>query len=404
MKIVMITSSFPRFEGDSAAPFIKSIYEALTAQGNDVHVVAPYDPLTKLDTKKDSKIHRFKYIFIDKWHIMGHARSLISDTKLRLGTFFLLPLFLISATIKLNKIVQSEKPELIYVHWVVPNGIPALIISKIFKIPYAISLHGSDIFVSKKNFVFRFIAKSIFANCSLVTACSPELYSDAVQLGSPKNIHLLPWGADPKIFFKSKNQQEIRQKYQVETDDIVLISLGRMVYKKGFTNLILALPAIIKNHPNVKIIIGGDGKIKQDLIQLANNLGVKKYVILPGNIPWNNVREFLSLGNIFLLPSIKDHSGNIDGLPTVVLEAMACSLPIIASDIGGISLVVENEKNGFLIKPDDPTAISQAVIKILDNPELINNMGKVSRLMIETIYNWNIVAEKLTAEFKKIVL
>lgn len=403
MRITVLSSSYPRFNGDGTAPFVKSICEEFEKLGNKVDVVAPYDPLVEDQFLQKINIHRFKYTIPKSWHILGHANSLIGDATLKLGVYFLLPFFLVSAFIKLLRIARNQDAQLIHAHWVLPNGFPAVFVSKLLKIPLVVTLHGSDIFLANKNWVFRKIARFILINSSFVSACSPELMKKAVLIGCTKNIRLIPWGADPQKFHKkevSKNEYGFQN---IKRGGINLIALGRLVHKKGFSNLILAMPNLIACQPNLSLLIGGDGELRDQLEDLVNKLNLKENVFFLGRINWNKVVDFLSIGDIFIQPSIIDQFGNEDGLPTVILEAMACSLPIVASDIGGTSLVVKNEFNGILVQPGDVGELLNGILSLVNNPHKLKVMGNNSRDLIENTFNWTNIAKDFQSEFNKII-
>ena len=114
MRIAFITTSYPRFDGDGTAPFIKSIAETLVKSGHKVEIVAPYDPQVKSNNAGHLVPHYFRYTF-DRWSIMGYGHSLDADIKLKPLVYFLLPFFLISAIVKLWQITGKQKSELIII-------------------------------------------------------------------------------------------------------------------------------------------------------------------------------------------------------------------------------------------------------------------------------------------------
>jgi glycosyltransferase involved in cell wall biosynthesis len=228
------------------------------------------------------------------------------------------------------------------------------------QIPFIVSLHGSDIYVANQNWLFGKIARIVFKKAAKVTACSLNLASNAVKMGADDKVVVVPWGADPSIFSPALRDSEYRKTRGYPIDATIIIALGRMVHKKGFDQLIKIWPQIVAKHENAFLIIGGDGPIKkilEDHIREQNISGVS----LPGKIPWNEVPFLLANSNVFVLPSIRDQHGNEDGLPTVLLEAMASGLPVVTSSIGGVPLVIKDYNNGILIDPGDTNQLLSAV-------------------------------------------
>jgi glycosyltransferase involved in cell wall biosynthesis len=388
MRIAILTSSYPRFSGDGTAPFIRSIATGLVKFGHQVDVVAPFDQEVKMTDKNGVIVHRFHYSFVNSLHIMGHGRALESDMRLRPLTSLLLPFYLVAQFLCLWKVTKKQKTEVIYAHWVLPNGPVAALVAKFRHIPFILSLHGSDIYIAKKYRVFGLVAKWVFNRAASVTACSNELKQRAIELGAPTSTVLLPWGADPQIFKRATDKKELRLLHGW-TDEIIIVSLGRLVNKKGFNILLKALPDVVDKFPHVRAVIGGEGPILAELKELAASLYVTNIVQFVGRIPWNEVPEFLASADIFVLPSIRDASGNLDGLPTVLLEAMGCGVGIIASDIGGVSLAVHDQVNGLLVTPGDVNELVTAIITLINDRPLCNRLGVEARKTIENELNWD---------------
>jgi glycosyltransferase involved in cell wall biosynthesis/trans-aconitate methyltransferase len=392
MRITVLTSSYPRFSGDGTAPFVQSICEQLAQQGHEVEVVAPDDPLVQPMDSAGVKLHRFGYIWPRRWQIMGHARSLNAGGRLRIGAYLLLPFFLLAAFIQTMRVARRQGAEIIHVHWVLPNGLAGALVAKLLRIPLVVSLHGSDIYVASRRRLFGAVAGCVFHQAAAATACSNELRDAAITLGaSEQRTHLLPWGADPVIF-----QSRAREKGQ---EPLKIASLGRMVPKKGFNHLLEAWAQIAEQFPRARLRIGGDGPLLETLRKEIRSLGIDGQTDLPGSIPWDQVPDFLAAADLFVLPSMRDRAGNIDGLPTVLLEAMSCGLPVVASDLGGIPLVIENGANGYLVPPGDVDALAQRLHTLLNNKQERERLGRAARTSVVDSFNWENVARSLAKIF-----
>lgn len=396
MRITVLASSYPRFAGDGAAPFVRSICEALAKAGHDIEVVAPYDPLVKPAEQGSLSVHRFRYIWPDRWSIMGHARSLEADVRLRPFSILLLPLFLISAFFTLLTVARRQHAQAVYIHWVIPNGPAGALAARLLGIPYMISLHGSDIFLAQKNRLFGAVARLVFKSATAVTACSPELHAAALSLGAPADTRLLAWGADPVLFTPARRSLNLHASLHLPDNLLLILAIGRMVYKKGFDILLHALPAVIAACPDIHLILAGDGSIRPELEHLAASLGIQDRVTFTGRIPWDQVPTLLASADIFALPSIRDPGGNLDGLPTVLPEAMASATAVIASDIGGVSLVISPGETGLLVPPGDIEALSNALITLISSEAERKRLGAAARQAVIERFNWDQVAGEIS--------
>lgn len=400
MRIAVLTSSYPRYPGDSVAPFMQAICETLADLGHTVEVIAPADPAAPaIQDNGKVRVRRFSYIPFKRWQIMGHARALENDMRLRPLAFLLLPFFLISAFLALWQLTGRQKSQIIHAHWVLPNGLPAAWVARRRGIPLVISLHGSDVYLASRNRLFQLVAGRIFRQAALVTACSPELRDRALQLGAPANALLLPWGAFPEVFHPGLRA---RQEHS-DRAPLVLVGLGRMVEKKGFHVLLQAMAEVVRAQPDIRLELAGDGPMREGLQKQAEALGLKEKVVFLGPLDWNAVPRFLAQGDVFVLPSVRDRQGNVDGLPTVLLEAMSCGLPVVASDIGGISLVVRDGENGRLVPPGDAHTLAQALLALLEDAEQRKLLGQAARQTVLQSFTWHQIMESFTKRVEELL-
>lgn len=400
MKIAVITSSYPRFPGDGTAPFIKSIAENIAKLGHTVHVIAPYDPLVKsYDCTSPVNMHWVKYFWPNSLNLIGHGRSLKGDAKLASLSFLLIPFYLLFGTIKTLRVCKTHNIDVLQVNWVLPNGPIAYIVSKLLKIPYMLSLHGSDIYVARKNVIFTKIGSAIIREASSITACSTELKDAAIKLGAGDKVNLLPWGANPDDFSPASYSNDLRKKYLGDSEGSLVLAVGRLVYKKGFDVLISAWNIIVNKFPDAKLIIGGEGPLQPQLERQAKELGIDSSVIFIGRIDWRDMPKYLASADIFVLPSIKDKFGNMDGLPTVLLEAMSSGTACVASDIGGVPLVIRNWENGVLVCSNDVGALANAINRLLVDRRLRTSIGSMARDSIVNNFTWLNIARKISDSF-----
>jgi glycosyltransferase involved in cell wall biosynthesis len=191
---------------------------------------------------------------------------------------------------------------------------------------------------------------------------------------SPKKITTLYNGVDLSkfngIYLATKNS--IKTSFNISNTDIVVGYVANFRPEKGYDTFIKAIPLITQTNSNIVFIAVGDGPLFGFYKQLAKELGVSSRVIFTGYR--NDIRELLSIMDIFCICS-----SSTEGFSNAILEAMAMQKPIIATKVGGNSEAIINEKNGFLIPPNDPAKLAEALLKLCDNPDLMVRIGKESR-------------------------
>ena len=403
MKITVLTSSYPRFNGDGVGQFVKSLSVEIARLGHDVEVVAPYDREVQPMNSDGVHVNRFRYILPEKLHIMGHAKALKGDTRLRTLALIIIPFFLIRSFTTLLTTCLKQKSDIIHVHWVIPNGVAGALVSAILKIPLVITLHGSDVFLANSNPLFGFVARLVFKKADLITSCSPEMRKTAIKLGASKNCILMPWGVDKVKFSPQKKSDTYRAEAGWLPDQNIIIALGRLVQKKGFHVLIDAMPDVLADHPNTSFVIAGQGPLSGEFLSRARELGVENNLVLQGVIPWTQMPQLIANADVFILPSIRDSSGNVDGLPTVLLEAMSSGISVIASDIAGVSLVLDHGETGILIPPGDGKSLSRNIITLLNDSKYRIALGKAARKAVEREFQWSQIANRFSDLFNDLL-
>lgn len=392
MRILLITSTYPRFLGDGVGSFIYSISKTLSDHGNILYVIAPDNHKAQYQWQDKVQVERIKYIKPRNLAKLGHGESLKSDIKLKWHSYILVSLFSIFTIIKIVTNPKYRTVDVIYAHWILPGGLIGSILSSLLNIPLVVHLHGSDVFVSEHYKVFRPFVKYILNSASKIIACSHDLANRMKNIGEC-DIEVIPYGVDIDIFFpdeKDKNHMESTQ-----DQPKFITAVGRLVNKKGFKYLIMAAEKVIKICPQCGFQIIGDGDQRSELVELTNSLKLNKNVVFLGNIPWDQIPDILRKTDIFVLPSVIDEKGNVDGLPVVLLEAMSSGCAVIASKVAGVPDVITDGVNGILVEPKDYNRLSQAIISLITNDELRIRLGGSARNKIKLDYSWDIIVRHI---------
>ncbi len=391
----MVTSSYPKYEGDVTAPFIESIASSVAAMGNEVDVLAPYHPDVRREPVEHGvRLHFFKYSPFKHLNIWGYAESLVADVRVKGAIFPLTPLVFISSFWALWRLTGQVKFDIMHAHWVIPNGPVSALVARLRRMPLVISMHGSDVFVAEQSSLIAAVARRCFRAASAITAPSDDLRQRAIKLGAPaQRSHLVPYGVDPSQFTRIENAGPmLRQELGLADDTLIVFAVGRMVYKKGFEYLIRAVPAILREHPNARIVLAGGGDLESRLVSLVKQLGVEKSVIMPGWVSRDRMPLYFSGCDLFVLPSVVDQQGNVDGLPNTLLEAMASGRPVVATTVAGVPLAVKDGENGLLVPEKQPGELSAAINLLLRAPDLRAQYGEAGRRRVENDLNWESTA------------
>ena len=400
MKILFLTQTFPRFAGDSAGPFIRDLARGLVRRGDEVTVLTPHAPGVRPQWRDQGVcVITFRYA-PQRWELLGYGRSLDADERMKIGAAVVAPLYLIAARRAARAILRRQRYDLLHAHWIVPNALVAAPLAA--RIPLAIGLHGSDVFLAERTIV-RIFAGRALGRAQLLTGCSPELIDRVCRLGlAPAERHVLPYGIDTEKFSPAvEGGEEWRRRLRIPARAPVILSVGRMATKKGYQILLPLLGRMAAAHPTAHVVLAGGGGRLEELKALAS--AWRDRVHFPGAIDRQRLPGLYRAADIFVLPAVHDSAGNVDGLPNVILEAMASGLPVVASDVSGIPLAVDPEVTGLLVPEADAEALFAALDRLLSGLEQAREMGMAGRRKAERELTWDAVAARYQRAYRNVV-
>ncbi|GAA1474484.1 glycosyltransferase family 4 protein [Corynebacterium felinum] len=239
-----------------------------------------------------------------------------------------------------------------HAHFAALSGRMAWVASKLTGIPYTVTTHAKDIF---HNSVDMQWLRRICGDATRVIAISQYNYNYLQQVlsGTGANISL------------QYNALELERfpyhKPPTLSEPLEIAAVGRLVPKKGFGALIEAVAIVKAKGIPVKVSLGGAGELKEELEQKISDLDLDDTVTMLGPLNQEEVRELLRRSHVFVAPCVPGADGNVDGLPTVILEAMACGTPVIATSVTGIPEVIRHDDTGILLEPGHVPALAQAL-------------------------------------------
>ena len=286
--------------------------------------------------------------------------------------------------------INRRKINRLHAHFAALPATAANIISQLLKIPFSFTAHAHDIFVKNdfledniKNAEF-FVAVSEYNKKYLL-----EKFS-GIPADKIKVIHC---GVDTERF---KPQSVAR------TGTITILSGGRLVEKKGFTYLINACRLLSEKGIKFRCDIFGDGPLKEKLLNKINESGMEGIINLLGAVDRDKLLQLLNGSDLFVLPSIIVKDGDRDGIPVVLMEAMACGKPVISTNISGIPELVVSMENGILVPEKNITELAQAIETLFDNRGLRESLGLKARQKVIGKFSINKNIDMLAKSFESV--
>jgi glycosyltransferase involved in cell wall biosynthesis len=396
--VVMVTTSYPRFPGDSVGTFMEPIARSVAARGHEVHVVAPWHPLVARATVEAGvHLHFYRYAPLRALNVFGYAAAMRADVRVRGAAYLAAPLALAAGWQAARGVARRYRATVMHGHWVIPGGVTAAAAAP--ALPLVISLHGSDVYLAETLLPARVAAREAFRRAGFVTACSDDLASRAVVLGADRSrLETVPYGVDIERFRPDAAVRDARR-HELGVGERVplIVAAGRLVRKKGFEYLIDAMPHL----PDAVLAIAGDGTLAGELRERARTRDVTERIRFLGNQPQDRIGEYLAAADVVCVPSVRDDRGNVDGLPNVVLEALASGTPLVTTAAGGIGAVVEDGRTALVVPERDSAALAEAAARILADPGTSRRMGEAARALVQARFGWPRVAERLDAAYDR---
>lgn len=393
MKILVIShmylSSF-----DNITFFVHNQIKDFKKMGHEVKVISPVPfvpPFLKYFSKKWKNYSKNpKKITWD--NIEVHYPHYIAPPK---GLFFSFSGRLMYQGVRntVNKIHKKFKFDIIHSHVALPDGYAGMLIAKKYKKPLIVTIHGQDLqqTISKNKECKRRIKEVInFSKKTIVVSDKLKRIGNKELNIGPKKLITIPNGINVEDMFNGKS--DLIEKYKGKK---IILSVSNLIKIKGIDYNLKAIAELKKKYPEIIYLIVGDGSEKENLENLTKELKMQDYVKFLGELSHNKVMEYMSICNIFSLPSWNE------GFGIVYLEAMANQKPIIAVRGQGINDIIKDKKNGLLVDPKNIDSLTEALNFLSSNPEQNEKIGRRAKKLVLENYTWTKISKKIINVYKK---
>ncbi|MFW6147364.1 MAG: glycosyltransferase family 4 protein [Thermodesulfobacteriota bacterium] len=277
-----------------------------------------------------------------------------------------------------------------------PCGFALAKLKRLIKGPLAIIIHGSELIHYK--FRSPFWRRKMYFTlkaADILIPVSRYVEKMLIDLGLPtEKITVVENGVDPDAFLGNMSKALARQKLGIG-DEKVILTVARLVARKGQDIVLRALPKVVERVPNVKYFVVGKGSYEGRLKEIARELHLGSRVVFTGFVPQQDLPRYYWASDIFVMPSrIERDSGDVEGFGITFLEANVCGKPVVAGKSGGVEDAVVHGKTGFLVNPTSEKEISDKIVKLLTDEKLAESIGSQGRARILDEFTWNHIAQR----------
>ncbi len=365
-KLLVLASTYPARIGDGTPQFVRDLatVEALSYATTVLVPAVPGAPRREIDGALS--VRRFRY-FPRRWEDLVDGAILENLRARRSRWAQVLPL-MVAEVLAIRREVKSSRPDVIHVHWLIPQGLAAMIAAP--RVPKLVTTHGGDVY-GLRDPVSRRLFRAVLKNADAVTAVNEDMRDRLLALGAdPATTSMLSMGADVAAFRPPASAAERRRGR--------VLFVGRLVEKKGVSVLLEALRLLDQSGYDVCVV--GDGPLRSALTTQAAGLPVS----FVGVLGREALSAELGAASIAVFPSVRAASGDQDGLPVALLEAMSTGCAVVASDLPGLRDAVQDGQSGLLTTPGSAEDLAGALRRLLRDPDLCHQLGKAAETRAES--------------------
>lgn len=383
MRVLFVTHSYPRWNGDAAGSFLLRLASALADEGVDVAVAAPSGPdLPAHEVLGGIPVHRFRYA-PRSWETLAYTGNMATDA---LGSWKgrLALLGYLGAGVRASiQLQRTFTPDLIHAHWWFPAGLQVLATSALSGRPFVVTMHGSDVRFANAVSMSQPFFRSVLGSACGVTSVSSWLAALAFRLAPQARPRVLPMPAATELFYHDP-QAPAR-------DPARILFVGRLNHQKGILRLIDAVGALATP---ASLDVVGDGPDAATARDRAAALGIAERVRWLGALPQPALPPLYRRASVLAVPSIGE------GLGLTAVEAQLCGTPVVAFDSGGISDAVAAGQTGLLVPEGDVTAFAQALSHLLADPAYASALGDAGAQWALQSFSPQAVAKRYAAFYR----
>jgi len=364
--LLVLASTYPARTGDGTPQFVRDLatVEALSYRTTVLVPSVPGGARSEVDGALE--VRRFRY-FPSRWEDLAEGAILENLRSRKSRWAQVLPLFL-AQVLAIRRQARTLKPDVIHVHWLIPQGLAALIAAP--RVPKLVTAHGGDLY-GLRDPLSRRLLRVVLKHADAVTTMNTDMRDRLLELGAdPATTVVLSMGADVSVIGPLAAA--------VERDKGRILFVGRLVEKKGVSVLLEALRLLEGTEYDLRVV--GDGPLRSQLTSQSSGLAASFVGVLG--------REALAAefgaASIAVFPSVPAASGDQDGLPVALLEAMSTGCAVVASDLPGLRDAVEDGKSGLLTTSGSAEELATALGRLLLDPQLCDRLGRAAATRAES--------------------
>jgi glycosyltransferase involved in cell wall biosynthesis len=390
-KLLLFTSTFPRWEDDAEIPrFVLELGIELRRYF-DVYALAPHTPgAAKSENLEGIQVIRFPYFFPESKQSLAYGTGMMASLKGNPWAFLQVPSFLFCQSRALRRTVRKYNIDIVNSHWMIPQGFIASLLPENPNCKQVLTIHAAGLFALRRLPLGKAMAQRMVRRSDLIYSVSTynqQVLEELVQL--KVDCRILPMGIDTYYYKNHFDPTVLRNELNLPAGKIILY-VGKLNEKKGVAYLLKAFHTIAQSQSDCHLVIVGTGLLEGALKREIKRLALESRITFAGQQGKEAVKNYFQMADLVVVPSIIDSTGETEGLPVVLLEALASGKPVVATRVAGAPDVIVDGHNGFLAKPKDGKDLAEKMVQALnaDATTLSNNARDSAQK-----YDWEMIGK-----------
>ena len=388
MRILHVLTAFPRSSDDVIVPWLVELLKHLRAAGHEVEVLTSAYRGGGNREFAGIPVHRFRY-FPARWEDLTHDEA-APDRLRRSLVARVMPAFYVLGGLWAAWRLGRRRPpyDIVHVHWPVPHALFGWAVRRASgsRTRMVTTWYGAELRWVKGSLPWlrRFVAWAL-ATSDEVVAISAHTAGEIAAF-RPVEARVIPY----TVGFGAPEPGDTRSH---QKNSLVVLFVGRLVERKGVRHLIDAMRRLPASR-HARLVVIGDGPERAALEDQARRDGVAAQVEFRGRVTGEDLKRAYAGADVFVLPAIVDARGDTEGLGVVLLEAMTYGVPVIGSDLGGITDIVTNGETGLLVPPGDAATLAAAIERLAGDPALAARLGKAGQRRVREEFSWSTIVAR----------
>lgn len=381
--LLVLASTYPRWTDDHEPGFIHELSRRLSDKF-EVTVVTPHSAGAKSREAMDGvDVVRYRYA-PSAIETLVYGGGMSANLRRAPWKALLLPSFFIGQCLAARRVLRERPVSVVHAHWLVPQGLVARWIAMRAGIPYVVTSHGGDLF-GLRGQLFTRLKRIVARSSSAMTVVSTAMREEAARIGlAPPSIEVLPMGVDllDRFVSVSSDTRELDR----------LLFVGRLVPKKGLCHLLDAMPLVLAQRSGVILNIAGFGPDLPALQEHVARLDIEGSVRFLGAMPQRELPALYRQASLFVAPFVRDESGDQEGLPVALMEAIGCGCPVVVGNVAGVQDLLGETCTEVCVDPKDSGALAAAILRALQDPASAARQAAAIKQVAAVHVDWSRIA------------